>query len=197
MKKRRRCRWCADGDRNYIRYHDEEWGVPSWEDRRHFEFLTLESAQAGLNWALVLNKRAGYRKAFADFNPERVARFDEARIRRLLKDRSVIRNELKIRAAVGNAARFLEVASEFGSFADYLWGFIDGRQVQRRRDAPMPANTPLSDKISADLKRRGFKFTGSTIVYSHLQATGLVNDHDPGCFRRLACRRLAQPKRRT
>jgi DNA-3-methyladenine glycosylase I len=169
-----------------IRYHDMEWGVPCFDDRKQFEFLILESAQAGLSWRTVLHKRENYRRAFAGFDPERVARFDQAKVRALLGDAGIIRNRLKIEAAVSNARAFLDLREQCGSFSSYLWGFVGGRPVVRRRRSlkDLPATTPLSDALSKDLKRRGFKFLGSTVVYSHLQALGLVNDHTTGCFRR-------------
>jgi DNA-3-methyladenine glycosylase I len=179
-----RCLWGTD-DPLYIRYHDEEWGVPVHDDRKHFEFLVLESAQAGLSWITVLRKRENYRAAFADFDPERVARFTESKIERLLQNPGIVRNRLKVAAAVNNAKRFLEVRNEFGTFDRYLWGFVDGKPVDGRRatHASVPATSEASDRLSRDLKTRGFKFVGSTIVYAHLQACGLVNDHLTTCFR--------------
>ncbi|MBI2094617.1 MAG: DNA-3-methyladenine glycosylase I [Candidatus Omnitrophica bacterium] len=171
-------------------YHDEEWGVPCFEDRKQFEFLVLESAQAGLSWMTVLRKRENYRKAFAEFDPKKVARFRPAKTKALLKDAGIIRNRLKVEAAISNAAAFLKVQKEFGSFSKYLWGFVGGKPLVNRWKTlkELPANTPLSDALSKDLKRRGFKFLGPTVVYSHLQALGLVNDHTIGCFRKEACR---------
>jgi DNA-3-methyladenine glycosylase I len=168
-----------------IEYHDREWGVPVHDDRVLFEFLTLEAAQAGLSWLTVLRKRAAYRRAFAEFDPVRVARFTLARIERLLADPGIIRNRAKITAAVNNAQRFLEVQAEFGSFSQDLWGFFDGTPIDggRRAIGDVPATSPKSDEIARDLKRRGFKFLGSTVMYAHLQATGLVNDHLIDCFR--------------
>ncbi|MAT73114.1 MAG: DNA-3-methyladenine glycosylase I [Planctomycetaceae bacterium] len=191
-----RCEWPRGGNDLYIAYHDQEWGVPVRDDRRQFEFLTLESAQAGLSWSTVLNKREGYRRAFADFDPVKVARFTAKRIEKLLTDPGIIRNRLKVNAAVTNARRFLEVQDEFGTFNDYLWGFVEGRPVQNRwrRHADVPATSPVSDAISKDLKQRGFKFVGSTIVYAHLQAAGLVNDHLVSCFRHAECRALAEKR---
>lgn len=189
-----RCEWPRGGDVQYVAYHDEEWGVPVRDDRGQFEHLTLESAQAGLSWACVLGKREGYRRAFAEFDPEKVARFTAKRIEKLISDASIIRNRLKINAAVNNARRFLEVQEEFGTFCDYLWRFVDGRAVQNRwrRHADVPASTPLSDLVSKDLKARGFKFVGSTIIYAHLQATGLVNDHLVNCYRYKDCQKLGK-----
>ncbi len=194
-KKLTRCQWTeAQVDPAYLKYHDEEWGVPVHDDRKQFEFLTLESAQAGLSWWTVLNKRQGYRKAFAEFDPVRVARFTDKRIERLLKDPSIIRNRLKVAAAVNNAKRFLEVQEEFGSFDDYIWQFVDGRPIQNnwRRLEEVPATTKESDSLSKDLKQRGFKFVGSTIVYAHMQAVGMVNDHQTNCFRHRECAKLSQ-----
>ena len=185
-----RCPWALGVSQAYLDYHDREWGVPVRDDRRQFEFLTLEGAQAGLSWSTILHKRDGYRRAFADFNSEKVARFTPRRIEKLLQDPAIVRNRLKVSSTVGNARAFLAVQEEFGSFCDYLWEFVDGVPVQNRwrRQQDVPASTPLSDRISKDLKRRGFRFVGSTIVYSHLQATGLVNDHLLDCFRYEACR---------
>lgn len=186
---RNRCPWALGISRAYLDYHDREWGVPARDDRRQFEFLILEGAQAGLSWSTILHKREGYRRAFADFDPRKVARFTPRRLEKLLQDPSIVRNRLKVSAAVSNARAFLRVQEEFGSFSDYLWSFVDGTPVQNRwrRQQDVPATTPLSDRISKDLKQRGFRFVGSTIVYSHLQATGLVNDHILGCFRYREC----------
>ncbi|MCA9234083.1 MAG: DNA-3-methyladenine glycosylase I [Planctomycetales bacterium] len=193
-KEPKRCEWPRGGNELYIAYHDEEWGVPVRDDRRQFEFLTLESAQAGLSWACVLNKREGYRRAFADFDPVKVARFTPKRIEKLIADPGIIRNRLKINAAVTNARHFLAVQDEFGTFCEYLWGFVDGKSVQNRwrRHGDVPATSPVSDAVSKDLKQRGFKFVGSTIIYAHLQATGLVNDHLVSCFRYKQCSALAK-----
>jgi len=190
----KRCRWAEGTSLNYIRYHDEEWGVPSFDDRVQFEFLVLEGAQAGLSWSTILNKRDGYRKAFADFDPQKVARFTGKRVERLLQDPGIVRNRLKVQSAVSNAMAFLAVQEEFGSFSHYIWGFVDGEPIQHRfrRDGDIPATSPESDAASKDLRKRGFKFVGSTIVYAHMQATGLVNDHVVGCFRHSHCRRLAR-----
>ena len=166
-------------------YHDTEWGVPLHDDHRHFEFLVLEGAQAGLSWLTILKRREGYRKAFAGFDPAKVARFTPARIEKLLDDTGIIRNRAKVTSAVGNAKVFLEVQTTEGSFDDYLWSFVDGTPVVNRwkRMEDIPATTALSEKVSADLRRRGFKFVGPTVVYSHLEAAGLVNDHLTTCFR--------------
>ncbi len=179
-----RCPWCL-GFAEYITYHDTEWGVPVYDDRVHFEFLVLESAQAGLSWATVLKKREGYRKAFADFDYQVVAEFPESYVQELLQDSNIIRNAQKIRAAINNAARFMEVQQEFGSFSDYIWSFVGGKPIQNslQRGQDYPATSPESDALAKDLKKRGFKFLGSTIVYAHLQATGLINDHLVDCFR--------------
>jgi len=182
---KRRCPWCLGSD-SYLRYHDEEWGVPVHDDRRLFEFLVLEGAQAGLSWSTILNKRKNYRRAFARFDPAKVARFGVRDVNRLLSDAGIVRNRLKIESAIGNASAFLEVRREFGSFDAYIWDFVGGRPVTARRRTmkDVPARTPLSDAISKDLKRRGFRFVGSTIVYAFMQAVGLANDHLAGCFRR-------------
>jgi len=168
-----------------IRYHDEEWGVPVHDDRKHFEFLMLEAAQAGLSWEIVLRKREGYRVAFAEFDPEAVAKFDADRVDALVLDPGIVRNRKKIEAAVGNARAFLRVRDEFGSFDTYLWQFVEGHPVMNawERIEEVPARTPLSDAVSADLRQRDFRFVGSTICYAHLQATGLLNDHLVSCFR--------------
>ena len=179
-----RCSWCL-GFEDYITYHDEEWGVPVHDDRIHFEFLILEGAQAGLSWSTILKKRAGYRKAFAGFDPEKVARFTPAKIARILQDPGVVRNRLKVHAAVNNARRFLAVQKEFGSFDRYIWQFVNGKPIvnRRREMSEIPATTPESDALSKDLIKRGFKFVGSTVVYAHMQACGLVNDHLVSCWR--------------
>jgi DNA-3-methyladenine glycosylase I len=179
-----RCPWCEGADL-YRRYHDEEWGVPVHDDRKHFEFLVLESAQAGLSWSTILKKRENYRKAYRGFDPQIVARFGARDIERLLKDAGIVRNRLKIESSINNAKRFLEIREEFGSFDAYLWDFVGGSPVVNRRRtlSEIPAKTELSDWISKDLKTRGFRFVGSTIIYAHLQAVGVVNDHLVGCFR--------------
>ena len=184
-----RCRWAEGVSPDYIRYHDEEWGVPVHDDRAQFEFLILEGAQAGLSWSTILNKRDGYRRAFAEFDPEKVARFTTRRVEKLLQDPSIVRNRLKVESAVSNAKAFLAVQEEFGSFCDYIWAFVDGSPIQNRfrKDGDIPATSPESDALSKDLKKRGFKFVGSTIIYAHMQATGLVNDHVTGCFRYKTC----------
>jgi DNA-3-methyladenine glycosylase I len=197
---RRRCRWARDAEADSTRYHDQEWGRPVHDDRRLFEMLTLEGAQAGLSWSTILRKRAGYRRAFANFAPRRVARFDARRRAELRRDSRIVRNRLKIDSAVSNARAFLEVQREFGSFERYLWSFVAGRPlINRPRAGTLPARTPLSDTISRDLVKRGFRFVGSTIVYAFLQAVGVVNDHDRGCFlcpprQRARTNRLQRPK---
>jgi DNA-3-methyladenine glycosylase I len=179
-----RCAWPGDNPL-MIDYHDREWGVPTHDDRKHFEFLVLEAAQAGLSWAIVLNKREGYRRAFSQFDPEKVARFDERKIDRLTLDPGIVRNRLKITAAIKNARQFLAVQEEFGSFDNYCWRFVGGRPKVNRWKSPceIPATTPQSDAFSKDLKQRGFSFVGSTVIYAHMQAVGMVNDHVTGCFR--------------
>jgi DNA-3-methyladenine glycosylase I len=187
-----RCRWAEGVNVEYIRYHDEEWGVPAPDDRTQFEFLILESAQAGLSWSTILNKRDGYRKAFADFDPVKVARFTKRRVEKLLLDPTIVRNRLKVESTVTNAKAFLEVQEDFGSFSDYIWGFVDGKPIQNnfKKDSDEPATSPESDALSKDLKKRGFRFVGSTIIYAHMQATGMVNDHVTGCFRHKPCARM-------
>jgi DNA-3-methyladenine glycosylase I len=168
-----------------MRYHDEEWGVPLHDDRTLFEFIVLEGAQAGLSWSTILNKREGYRKAFSGFDPQKVARYGATDVRRLLGDEGIVRNRQKIASAINNAKRFREVQQEFGSFDRYIWAFVGGKPIVNRwrTQSEFPARTELSDRVSADLRKRGFSFVGSTIVYAHLQATGMVNDHIVGCFR--------------
>lgn len=179
-----RCQWCL-GFPEYVQYHDTEWGVPVWDDRVHFEFLILESAQAGLSWATILKKREGYRKAFADFDYKVVADFPESYVQELLLDPGIIRNVMKIRAAINNASCFMKVQEEFGSFSNYIWGFVGGKPKQNKLESlkDITSTTTESDMLAKDLKKRGFKFLGSTTVYAHMQATGLVNDHLESCFR--------------
>ena len=178
------CAWAGD-DPVMRRYHDEEWGVPAHDDQVLFEFLTLEGAQAGLSWSTILRKRENYREAFAGFDPERVARFDARRRATLMKNAGIVRNRLKIESTVSNARAFLEVRREFGSFDRYVWTFVGGNPIQSRRAAlrDLPASTAESDAISADLRKRGFRFVGTTIVYAFMQAVGMVNDHEVRCFR--------------
>ncbi len=192
MKKQSRCAWSEGVNDLYIDYHDTEWGVPVHDDRKQFEFLILEGAQAGLSWSTVLNKRENYRKAFAGFDPIKVARFSQRKTESLLKDPGIIRNRLKVASAVTNAKRFLEVQKEFGSFTAYIWQFVGGKPIQNRRRTmkDIPATSPESDALSKDLKERGFKFVGSTIMYAHMQAVGMVNDHVTSCFRYEACAAL-------
>ncbi|MFT4854811.1 MAG: DNA-3-methyladenine glycosylase I [Planctomycetota bacterium] len=186
-----RCPWCL-GFAEYVTYHDTEWGVPVVDDRTHFEFLVLESAQAGLSWSTVLKKREGYRNAFADFDYEIVAEFPENYVEELLQDKNIIRNILKIKGAINNAKRFMEVQQEFGSFSNYIWGFVGGKPIQNslKLGENAPATTPESDRLAKDMKKRGFKFLGSTTLYAHMQATGLVNDHLVDCFRYEEVKRL-------
>jgi DNA-3-methyladenine glycosylase I len=203
----RRCPWSEGVDPAYERYHDTEWAVPVHEDRRHFEFLLLESAQAGLSWWTILRKREGYRRAFAGFDPEKVARFDARAAARLMQDPGIVRNRQKIEAASANARAFLAIQEELGSFDAYVWKFVGGEPIVNRWRKPseVPVTTKESDALSKDLKARGFKFVGSTIVYAHMQATGLVDDHLLYCFRRAgaagkraerAARRVKAPRRR-
>lgn len=194
MSGKKRCTWAEGGNELYIQYHDREWGVPVHEDRKQFEFLILEGAQAGLSWSTVLNKREGYRKAFAVFDPVKVARFSEKKIETLIQNPSIIRNRLKITSAVSNARAFLAIQKEYGSFDTYIWAFVGGKPLQNRWNAmaDVPATSPESEALSKDLKQRGFKFVGSTIMYAHLQAAGLVNDHLLSCFRYRECAALAR-----
>jgi DNA-3-methyladenine glycosylase I len=189
----KRCSWVNADDLLMREYHDREWGVPTHDDRRHFEFLVLEAAQAGLSWSIVLRKREGYRRAFRQFDPEKVARYTEARIDKLAADPGIVRNRLKIAAAVKNARAFLAVQEEFGSFDAYCWRFVNGHPRQNRWSSirQIPATTAESDTFSRDLKGRGFTFVGSTVIYAHMQAVGMVNDHLAGCFRYDDVRRLA------
>lgn len=184
MNQPTRCPWC-EKDPIYVAYHDNEWGVPVHDDKKLFEFLILESAQAGLSWLTILKRREGYRKAFSDFDVDKVARFTPKKIERLLQDPGIIRNRLKVEAAVSNAKAFLRVQNEFGSFSNYSWRFVDGKTIVNRwkRLDQLPATSKKSDCFSKDLKVRGFKFVGSTIVYAHMQAVGMVNDHLVTCFR--------------
>lgn len=179
-----RCPWCGN-DELYVKYHDEEWGVPVHEDRKHFEFLVLESAQAGLNWLTILRKRENYRAAYDDFDPVAVSQYDEDKINELMNNSGIIRNRRKIEASINNAACFLNIQREFGSFDNYIWGFVDNKPVVNHRESisDVPATSTLSDAVSRDLKKRGFKFLGTTIIYAHLQATGIINDHLTTCFR--------------
>jgi len=177
----KRCFWASTP--LSIAYHDEEWGVPVHDDSRLFEFLVLEGAQAGLSWETILRKRENYRAAFESFNPAKIAKYDQRKIAALMNDAGIIRNRLKINSAVTNAIAFLDVKREFGSFDNYVWRFVDGKPLRRKRGQPVAARTPISDALSKDLLKRGFKFVGSTICYSFMQAVGMVNDHDAACFR--------------
>lgn len=183
-----RCPWCLKFDQ-YIEYHDHEWGVPVHDDRVHFEFLILEGAQAGLSWATILKRRDGYRKAFADFDVQKVARFTEKKLEKLLQDPGIIRNRLKVYAAKNNAQRFIEVQKEFGSFDQYIWQFVNSKPIVNKWKTlkQVPATSKESDALSKDLIKRGFKFVGSTVIYAHMQACGLINDHLVDCFRYRSC----------
>ena len=183
-KSLKRCDWHTENEL-YLKYHDEEWGTPVYSDLIHFEFLVLESAQAWLSWLTVLKKRENYRKAYDGFDPEKVARYGEKKKAALLTDPGIIRNRLKIESSISNAKHFLEIQKEKGSFSDYIWSFSNGKTMtgKWKNVGEIPDSTELSDRIAADLKKRGFKFLGSTIVYAHLQATGIVNDHVTSCFR--------------
>ncbi len=180
----KRCKW-AGKDPLYIEYHDKQWGVPVYEDAKIFEFLLLETFQAGLSWITILRRRENFRTAFDNFDFQEIANYSDEKLEDLRKDAGIIRNRLKIKAAKTNAIAFMEVQKEFGTFSKYIWSFLDGKPIKNafKTMSELPANTPLSDKISADLKKRGFKFVGSTIVYAHMQAMGIVNDHTTDCFR--------------
>lgn len=179
-----RCGWCR-GDALYQAYHDEEWGVPVKDDATMFEFLILETFQAGLSWITILRKRENFRKAFDHFDYKKIAEYGEEKIESLLRDEGIIRNKLKVRATIGNAKAYMKVQEEFGTFCDYIWGFVNGQPIRNSLTnyKKAPATTALSDALSKDLKKRGFKFVGSTVVYAHMQATGMVNDHEINCFR--------------
>jgi DNA-3-methyladenine glycosylase I len=180
-----RCKWVPQNDELYIKYHDEEWGVPVYDDLKLFEFITLETFQAGLSWKTVLHKRENFRKAFDQFDPKMVANYNDRKIEALLNDKGIIRNQLKIKAAVNNAQKFLEIQNKYGSFNRFIWKYIGGAPIVNQWQAitDIPVKTDISDKLSADLKKLGFKFTGSTVCYAHMQATGMVNDHTVDCFR--------------
>ncbi|CAA0097024.1 DNA-3-methyladenine glycosylase 1 [Halioglobus japonicus] len=184
----KRCTWCGD-DPLYVDYHDREWGVPVRDDQTLFEFLILEGAQAGLSWITILRKREGYRKLFNNFDAQKIARYSDSKLDKLLLDRQIVRNRLKVYGARKNARAFLEVQAEFGTFADYIWGFVDHKPIQNhwKSMAEVPATSPVSDSLSKDMKKRGFTFVGSTIMYAHMQATGMVNDHTTDCFRHKVC----------
>jgi DNA-3-methyladenine glycosylase I len=189
-----RCTWPLKGNDLYLEYHDQEWGVPAWDDATQFEFLILEGAQAGLSWSTVLNKREGYRAAFANFDPAKMARFGKRDVARLMKDANIIRNRLKIESAISNARAYLDFKGGHDSFAKHLWSFVGGKPIQHKFSdtKQIPATSPESDALSKDLKKRGFRFVGSTIIYAHMQATGMVNDHLVGCFRHKECVALAK-----
>ena len=183
-KRKKRCDWCGDNPL-YIEYHDTEWGVPVYDDLKMFEFLILEGMQAGLSWLTVLKKRENFRRAFSGFDPQKMARFSENKVERLMQDAGIIRNRLKILSVITNAKAYLKLQKEEGSFSEYFWSFVDGQPIKNawKTLEVVPTNTAISDALSSDLKRRGFKFVGSTICYAHMQATGMVNDHLVGCFR--------------
>ncbi|WP_440876712.1 DNA-3-methyladenine glycosylase I [Thalassotalea sp. PLHSN55] len=184
-----RCPWLDLSKPDYVKYHDEEWGVPVYDDKKMFEFIILESAQAGLSWYTILKRRAGYKEAFANFDVEQVAKFDQDKVEQLMQDTSIIRNRAKINAAINNAKVFIAIQQECGSFSNYLWAYVNNTPIINhfKTLADYPATSDLSDKISKDLKRRGFKFFGSTICYAHLQACGILNDHSESCFRKHIC----------
>jgi DNA-3-methyladenine glycosylase I len=192
-----RCTWPLKGNELYLEYHDKEWGVPAWDDATQFEFLILEGAQAGLAWSTVLNKREGYRAAFAGFDPERIAGFGKREVAKLMNDANIIRNRLKIESAISNARAYLDFKGN-DSFATYMWSFVDGKPMQNKfRDTKqVPATSPESDALSKDLKKRGFRFVGTTIIYAHMQATGMVNDHLASCFRYKECVALGKLHKR-
>lgn len=181
----KRCAWVNPNNGLYVNYHDTEWGVPVHDDQKLFEFIVLESAQAGLSWEIILKKREGYRKAFKNFDPKKVAKMTDTHVEKLLKDPSIVRNRLKVTATIENAKRFLEVQKEFGSFSDYMWGWVKGKPIQNawKTIKQLPAKTPLAEAMAKDLKKRGFKFLGPTVWYAHMQAVGMVNDHTTDCFR--------------
>ncbi|MDO6446925.1 DNA-3-methyladenine glycosylase I [Colwellia sp. 1_MG-2023] len=181
-----RCPWLDTSKPDYVKYHDEEWGVPVYDDQKLFEYLTLESAQAGLSWYTILKRREGYRKAFANFDVNIVAQYDDAKFEELLLNKDIIRNRLKINAAINNAQRFIEIQKEFGSFSEYMWGFVNHKTIVNEISTPedYQATSPESDAFCKDLKKRGFKFVGSTICYAHMQACGMVNDHSLSCYKR-------------
>lgn len=185
MEEKQRCQWATDKDEMYTLYHDTEWGVPVRDDKKLFEFLVLEGAQAGLSWATILKRREGYRKAFADFEVHKVAGFNSDDVERLMKDEGIIRNRRKIEGTIRNAQTFIKIQEKFGSFSQYIWSFVDHKAIQNKFKtiSDIPAKTELSEKISKDLKKRGMTFVGPTIIYAHMQATGMVNDHETSCFR--------------
>jgi DNA-3-methyladenine glycosylase I len=186
---KKRCDWVPKDKQQYVEYHDTEWGVPVFDDKTQFEFLILEGAQAGLSWETILKRREGYRKAFADFDPKKVAKFDEKKQQELLQNPGIIRNRLKVKSAINNAQKFIEVQSEFGSFSKYIWKFVGGEPIVNKWKTmkEVPAKTKEAEVLSKDLKKRGFSFVGPTIMYAHMQATGMVNDHTIDCFRYNEC----------
>lgn len=192
MKTLTRCPWAEKGDKDYIKYHDEEWGVPNHNDKKHFEFLVLESAQAGLSWSTVLKKREGYRLAYADFDVHKVSLFTPRDIDILVENPGIIRNRAKISASINNAIQFIKVQNEFGTFDKYIWSFVNFKVIENIWNDPkqVPATSKESDALSKDLKLRGFKFLGSTVVYAHMQATGLINDHLQACYRFAECKKM-------
>jgi DNA-3-methyladenine glycosylase I len=191
---KKRCSWVKEGDKLYEKYHDEEWGVPLTEDKKIFEFLVLESAQAGLSWRTILGRREGYKRAFKNFDPKKVSKMNQADVEGLLNTKQIIRNRKKIDAAINNAKRFLEVQKEFKSFAKYIWSFVENTPLQNNRSkgSSVPATTDISEKLAKDMKKRGFTFLGPTILYAHMQATGMVNDHLKTCFRYKECAVIAK-----
>lgn len=192
MEQKNRCGWCV-GDALYEEYHDMEWGVPVYDDATLFEFLVLETFQAGLSWITILRKRENFRRAFDDFDYKLISEYSEEKMNELLQDAGIIRNKLKVKATVGNAIAFMKIQEEFGSFSKYIWGFVDHSPVQNsvKHYKKAPATTPVSDLLSKDMKKRGFKFVGSTVIYAHMQATGMVNDHEVSCFRYEEVKRLS------
>jgi DNA-3-methyladenine glycosylase I len=190
----KRCTWPLKGNELYLSYHDNEWGVPAYDDQTQFEFLTLEGAQAGLSWSTILNKREGYREAFAGFDAQRMARFGKREVAALMKNPGIVRNRLKIEAAISNARAYLEFQDQKGGFASYMWSFVGGKPIQNRfrLQGEVPATSPESDALSKDLKKRGFRFVGSTIIYAHMQATGMVNDHLVSCYRHKECKEMGR-----
>lgn len=191
-----KCEWIKNQSDDYVKYHDQEWGVPVYDDKIHFEFLILEGAQAGLSWATILKRRNGYREAFANYDVQKVSTYNQAKVEELLLNPGIIRNRLKVEGAITNAAKFIEVQQEFGSFSDYIWSFVNHEPIINswKQMSEVPATSQESDKLSKDLKKRGFKFVGSTIMYAHMQACGLINDHTTDCYRYEECIRMSLKK---
>lgn len=191
-----KCEWIKNQSDDYVKYHDEEWGVPVYDDKIHFEFLILEGAQAGLSWATILKRRNGYREAFANYDVQKVSTYNQAKVEELLLNPGIIRNRLKVEGAIINAAKFIEVQQEFGSFSDYIWSFVNHEPIINswKQMSEVPGTSQESDKLSKDLKKRGFKFVGSTIMYAHMQACGLINDHTTDCYRYEVCIRMSLKK---